>query len=279
MPKKPKRANLRGPGRCIFCGESGITHEHIWADWLREFIPREMRYHQTRSADVYLDRPDDVSIQRRTGDPHARRVYCVCKTCNSGWMSQLQEQVRPFLVPILTSEKITLHRRAQKTLASWAAMMTMAAEYMDPSKVAIPQTDRTHLLREGEPSDHCRIWIAAHRREHYYLFSHHVVEFSPEEEIKRTPNALSKEPNAQTTTACIGEHLLVHVLSSYVNRAIVRQWKLPPQVSPVIHQIWPIRTSTVSWPPASALNDLGIRLLADQFFEASVAFARDYYLR
>ena len=31
------------PGRCIFCGKVGLTKEHMWADWLRSYIPRELR--------------------------------------------------------------------------------------------------------------------------------------------------------------------------------------------------------------------------------------------
>ena len=278
MAKKPKRANLKGPGKCIFCGNGGLTHEHIWADWLREFIPRDMEYHRVRSADVYLDKPDVATIQKRTGDPHARRVYCVCKSCNSGWMSQLQEHARPFLVPILTDKKINLHRRAQKTLASWAAMMTMTAEFVDRKKVAISQEDRTYLKCEGQPPSDFRIWIALHRRENYpFLVNHHVVEFSPEEEIKKAPGALSHQPNAQTSTISVGEYLLIHVLSSHVHRRLVPRWRLPDSIAPAVFQIWPVRAPIISWPPEARLNDAGIKALADQFFEISSAWARHWY--
>ncbi len=27
-------------GRCVFCGGTPVTKEHVWSDWLDEVIPR-----------------------------------------------------------------------------------------------------------------------------------------------------------------------------------------------------------------------------------------------
>ena len=32
MTKKPKRKNLKPPGKCIFCGGDTLTKEHVWAE-------------------------------------------------------------------------------------------------------------------------------------------------------------------------------------------------------------------------------------------------------
>jgi len=49
----PKHANLKPPGRCIFCGALGVTQEHMWANWLRSYIPRELKRHATSVEKVH----------------------------------------------------------------------------------------------------------------------------------------------------------------------------------------------------------------------------------
>ena len=31
---------VESQGRCIFCGGTGLSKEHIWSDWLKSLIPR-----------------------------------------------------------------------------------------------------------------------------------------------------------------------------------------------------------------------------------------------
>src|SRR6266566_295420 len=40
-------------GRCIFCGRTGLTKEHIWADWLKKFIPKNMKQYTSLSATIH----------------------------------------------------------------------------------------------------------------------------------------------------------------------------------------------------------------------------------
>jgi hypothetical protein len=141
MAKTPKRANLKPPGRCIFCDSLGVTQEHMWADWLRSYIPRTLAETRTRSALIHLD-GDKTTFINRTGDPHSRRIKCVCRKCNNEWMSRLQEDSKPFLVPMLTGEEqVTLHRRAQTILSAWIAMTVMVAEHADKEKIAISSAE------------------------------------------------------------------------------------------------------------------------------------------
>jgi len=39
MTKRTKRL-VKPHGRCIFCGGTGLSKEHIWSDWLSGLIPR-----------------------------------------------------------------------------------------------------------------------------------------------------------------------------------------------------------------------------------------------
>src|SRR5262245_26970593 len=71
-----------------------------------------------------------------SGDPQSRRVKNVCRRCNNGWMSVLQEHTKPIIIPLLKGDTTLLNSDRQNTLATWAAM-TVSAEYIETKRAAI----------------------------------------------------------------------------------------------------------------------------------------------
>jgi hypothetical protein len=175
---------------------------------------------------------------------------------------------------MLTGQKTTLHRRGQTTVAAWVAMMVMVAEHLDHDKIAIPPSDRRWLFSNRRAPPHWRVWIGLHRRESHPLFTHNVLPFATKEEVERAPSGTAADANTQTSTICLGEHVVIHVMSSLVAKSIIRRWRLPPDIEPQMRQIWPVRISCVIWPPPAALTDAGLDLLAQQFFRAADALSR-----
>lgn len=275
MGKKPKRANLKPQGRCIFCGGFGLTKEHIFADWLKDYIPREMLSHTTRRADVDPFLKENIALEKRTGDIHSRRIRCVCKTCNTGWMSRLQTAAKPFLVPMLTGQEITLHRRGQTTLAAWVSVMVMVAEYVNPDKVAAPESDRVFVMRRQKPPNHWRIWISTHANKTMPLYTHNVLDFA-EKGTKVVPGTPAGGQNTHTTTICLGQHLLIHVMASVPAKSIIRRWKLPAALRDGFREVWPVSSALVTWPPSRLrLNDAGLDLLANEFLNKALRLLRE----
>lgn len=150
------------PGRsCIYCGGTELTHEHIWADWLKIYSKREMTSYTTETALIDVDK---INLKRKKyqGDPLARKVRRVCRTCNNGWMSRLQETTKPSLVPLPIGSPATLHKRDLRLLSAWIAMATMIAEFDPTATVAISQEERTFLRMNPRPPSHWRIWIGCY---------------------------------------------------------------------------------------------------------------------
>jgi hypothetical protein len=262
-------------GRCIFCGATGLTKEHMWADWLKSYIPRTESAHVEGLTLVHLDR-DEETISRRTGDPHSRRIRCVCQSCNNGWMSRLQETVKPFLVPMLVGNRTNLHRRGQTVVAAWSAMMVMVSEHIHEEMVATPLSERVYLRERGVVPPCWRIWIGCHSRRDHPLFTHRATTFvTTKEEMERLRGSPARISNTQISTICIGRHILIHVMSSRVAWSIVRRWKFPPQISAGLVQIWPIKAGNATWPPSQALTDSGISFVANDFFDKAAALIRN----
>lgn len=77
-------------------------------------------------------------MRTRSGEPQSGRLRVVCASCNNGWMSDLQQEAKPHLLPLIKGETYLLHRNAQKTLAAWIAMFAMVAEHVDKTGTRIP---------------------------------------------------------------------------------------------------------------------------------------------
>jgi hypothetical protein len=116
---------------CIFCQKGRkdglrhkITREDIWPIWLIPYVPRDLKsYH---SASVLIERNGQRHLgEKWTAIPRSRRVRFVCGKCNNGWMSQLQEKAKYFLLPLMTGGQIVLDQRTQELIAKWFAMSAM----------------------------------------------------------------------------------------------------------------------------------------------------------
>lgn len=92
---------------CIFCGSrENISQEHVVPNWLRKVIPRVDESHGFTGFSIRR-LPDAKSIIYQPGIAFAegnianRRVYMVCQRCNNGWMSRLQNELKPILTPLI----------------------------------------------------------------------------------------------------------------------------------------------------------------------------------
>lgn len=252
-------------GRCIFCGEGKLSKEHIWANWLREYIPRPLEKHKVRSA---LIMPDDIKekVQVRSGDPHSRRIRCVCRGCNNGWMSQLQELAKPVLIPLIKGQATIINRKNARLLAGWASMFVMVAEFMNSEMVAVPAQDRAWLRLHKTPPSHWRIWVGSHECTQISKWNHNVVTLAHGEDEKGA-QSYPPVPNTQTSTFLVGDQLLFHVMSSVVGRRLVSRWRHPKGIEAKLPLVWPFKGRAFHWPPAGTLSDTEAYEVAEAFFE------------
>jgi len=272
MTKEPFR---KGLGKCIFCDRPGLTKEHMWADWLRRYIPRELQRHTTSLAKFRMGKTERTVVTR-TGDPHSRRIKCVCADCNSGWMSQIQEKAKPYIVPLLKGIRVAFSRDSQTALATWITMMIMVAEHLTPEMVSISAADRQWFRANQKPLPNWRIWIGHHARITHPLFSHSVMSFTSEQEIQRLGLKAAEGANTQTSTVLLGKHLLIHIMSSAVAWNIIQMWRMPPDLDASLVEIWPLRYQYAAWPPiGAALRDPAIKRLEEHFFNAVNVLARE----
>lgn len=193
--------------KCVFCeSHERLTREHIWANWLRPYLPRtgEHNYHWTTRNGGEIKK----GKIHRPGDAHSQRLQVVCGRCNSGWMSTLQEEAKPILVPLVNGERPILDEHSQYILSRWATMNTMVIEFADPPTAMIPQEHRSRIQMGGGPLQDWHIWIGRHNvgAHHPAYFNH--FGWAGYRADQTRPGQL--EPHkCQTTTFTVGQ-LLFH---------------------------------------------------------------------
>ncbi|MBB3591740.1 hypothetical protein FHX08_002084 [Rhizobium sp. BK529] len=148
-------------GHCIFCGSAPLSKEHIWADWLREYIPRT--YAKTNhnvnivSGSAFESTKGKVN---RPGDPHSQRLRVVCQQCNNGWMSEIQNRVKPNLSKLIIGESADLEPADRELLATWAVMFTYIWEQAEPKLITSTPEERRAFMETRLPPSGWTVWMA-----------------------------------------------------------------------------------------------------------------------
>jgi hypothetical protein len=255
---------------CIFCGKPGLTKEHVWADWLKQHIPKQAINHTQLVAILH---PTHSEFRRKTvaGDLRSRRLRVVCERCNTGWMSQLQSQGKPYLLPLIRGEVTALNPAAQTTVAAWIAMFVMVAEHFNPHTVVSTKTERKTFRHKRTPSSNWKIWIGDYEQGNWPgLLARFVVPIrAPHHVPKPMDNGLPR-PNTQTASFLVGR-LYVHARSSTTD--VFENWRLVR--SDMLAQIWPVRRNVVGWPTTITLTDRDADGIANSFHVVAKRIAEE----
>lgn len=166
MPKRPKRKNLKPPGKCIFCEGGNLTHEHLWGDWMEKHFPSP--YDSTNHTTSFRVADQNGQIlhasfapgkSSRNKAPSRQSPRIVCKCCNSGWMGRLQEAAKPHLTKLMNGNWTEITPDAECLLAAWATMFSMVADFGDPKTQAVTQEERDEFRKTQTPGRNWHVWI------------------------------------------------------------------------------------------------------------------------
>ena len=252
---------------CIFCGGRPLSHEHVWDKWMKQYIPRDLPTTETYSAIVHQTHKESKAYSQ-SGDPHSRRLRVVCKRCNSGWMSRLQERAKPFLIPLIKGDSTTLDVDTQRIVSAWAALKVTVAEYHEKNRVTITPDNRAHLMETNEAPPNWKIWIGRYGRGEWSgHWMHNALPVYPKENVPDFPTGGIPPPNTQTTSFVAGQ-LYIHAMSSALPRA-VEMFQFVGSGSAKIACIWPAATEIISW-PLPILTDGEAHAISNEFFNRAL---------
>ena len=254
--------------KCIFCGESKMSKEHIYAEWMSPYLQKRQINYEARTTTIRRD-GNLTSKKLIAGDPHSGKTRVVCKRCNNDWMSRLQSETKPILIPLMLGKRSVLSQNDQRKLAAWITMFTMVSEFKKSNvqKAAIPFSERFSFYKHPKAHENWKIWIANYERE---TWGELIVRTT----FPVSDNGLTPElggdgmpiPNTQATTFVVGR-LYVHVYSSQLQK-LVNDQRLK---AAGFVRLWPLAGRVIKWPPEVTIYDAEAEAVA---FTAIRAIAR-----
>lgn len=113
------------PKKCLFCGSKELSKEHIIPDWFKTYFDSKfitIGYFNPVQEESFVK-----VVARRITDNHQYNLLgftdkAVCKQCNTGWMSQLEENAIKTLVRgknLKKIEELELIKSTAFSLSCW----------------------------------------------------------------------------------------------------------------------------------------------------------------
>ena len=115
---------------CIFCGSRVNSAEHVWPQWLLDFLKQMPGKYAFQSIRVRKDGQVNRWPEKPKNTPDIV-TKCVCEVrCNNGWMSDLEKNVKPILSPMNKDEKAILDTAQQSFIVMWMLKTAMIFDRM-----------------------------------------------------------------------------------------------------------------------------------------------------
>jgi hypothetical protein len=253
-PGRPKPVKL-----CLFCGSRGpLSEEHVFGEWLKKLG------HGGNGIREYVDGAAPV-IQ--VGGPFSKTLKIVCRSCNNGWMSRMEDAVKPLLIDMFNGNRVELDEAAQRDLARWAFKTAAVLAHVTgrQGQVPVEQCRAFHQTDEPPPGVFIRIGAAS-------VSSNHHGEQVGESSFLKLPMVMTAGNKRFDIPAYSARFRLFTVVfdvfGTFVSDKVANSLGLPSgglqtqvevgeDMGRVLVQIWPPMNPTVWWPPVNSLDVVG----------------------
>lgn len=140
---------------CHFCDSAADSKEHAWPKWLAS---------QFRGSASVLDAQiGDRKYSSRSQFPEVT-VRSICSECNNGWMSKLENDVRPTFDLLLSERRGALNVQEMHAVAAWVLKSSMVFESIDRgSPDFYTPAERAGLRKFLAIPEYTWIWVAGVR--------------------------------------------------------------------------------------------------------------------
>lgn len=227
---------------CVFCGEAGVTREHLLPNWLNGVIRDELGF-------TVSQRDDSHEVVRSWQKVRLDDVgRFVCRECNTGWLSELESQSMVLITRLLQGRRTLLSGPRQHLVATWAYKTLLLKSIGSLAKVP-PEHFRSFFV-EHHPGGGSNLRIACYGGQRWTsLFEgRHLGVAVPTYSPDLVP--------AYLLTLSLGR-LIMQVVAPKSSG----QMMFPHEDRRVFVNVWPPTRRVRLWPPKWSIGDEGITLL------------------
>lgn len=146
-------ADVRGRV-CAFCGASGVTREHVWPKWLRKLTKNSGGRYRFGLSGV------PSTLRDFEAPSFSHTIRRVCRTCNTGWMSELETATEILMTSMFAGECPVLGGAEQDTLSRWMYKTALVVALLNDETDAT-RVDPAHYrgVANGAMPANTTIWL------------------------------------------------------------------------------------------------------------------------
>jgi len=229
---------------CLFCDQRANTREDVWPKWLLASIG-----HDPTSPTQYWN---TVKVPPKTWVGPRFLIRHVCKGCNEGWMSELEETARKTMGPLINDISLRLDSQRQRILALWGCKTAMVFEGAKQEKNKFyPKIARQLLCQKQALPDDTMVWIGRFSQSN-------LLHAEGRKLVARqsTPDAPAEDGCA---TTFVMKRLVIQALSikrkPESHAANIRLEVQGGSWDRKLIQVWPVADRTLSWPPSQSFGE------------------------
>lgn len=132
--------------KCVFCDGDLFgkrSREHIFPQWLLDHLG--IKDEEITPTHFSRTTGEFVSIRKHTLDDLL--VGRVCEPCNTGWMSRLENEVKPSLISLISASKVITDLSANErlTIARWSAKVVYLLNFASNYHKNVPKNHYSYL--------------------------------------------------------------------------------------------------------------------------------------
>lgn len=247
---------MKSVSQCAFCPEiAELTGEHLWSDW----IGSALGIRKYLITEKFADGSHRSYPKKRLNV----KAKVVCGNCNSGWMSRLENNTKPFLHDmVLFGSAVQLNPTQVALLAAVSFKNAVVADHMhDNSPRFFSFAVRQRFAKTLNLPEGVQMWLSIMQRQRGLFKSG---------DLKTKPGARGGfEINLFTYGVA---HLVVQVTTTRWTKIAHRRNLPPPGLTQhpfwddASTPFWPARGSeTIGWPPPRSLGDDMVETFADRW--------------
>ena len=182
-------------------------------------------------------------------------VKGVCPTCNSGWMSDLENGCKPLLSELISGREVKLSRDDQRMLCVWATKTVMVMEFVGASTRTpyFSAEERKRLMSALAPANGTVVFLAGYVGRHAFWGTEHPLVFKDDRD---------QFPGYSAT---MGFGSVVIQTLSHRAPPGNRWFKVAGNFDPASMEIWPRQAESIVWPPDEVFDDEGLRAFAKRW--------------
>lgn len=237
---------------CVFCPRRADSLEDAWPNWLRDVIVTD-----DVNAKTHMEIP--AVGKKRAWSGSRAAIRCVCRQCNSGWMSRLETFARPGLIRVALEDIGPISAGEATWMATWAAKTAMIFECCrDPDIRFCSPADYRHLKSQLTPPPGMRVFLGRLERQGANNGPLHVEAVTLSGHARHD---LRIRVEGCATTMVVGSAVFQTIALRTQAQVDLSRVVLHPKRTHGdggIRQIWPWTANSVdlAWPPPDSLESL-----------------------